>query len=144
MPLSHIHKDTPEVDITHLVEWDNEVKINTVNCVPCVPPTILESTKVKTHEPPSWNNRITIKPKFTQLEPTSKVPVPSTFPWLNIDYVKTLHSLPQYASKRNKNKIVGIVGAGLSGIVSAFELLKLGYDVKVYEISNRIGGRIYT
>lgn len=40
---------------------------------------------------------------------------------------------------------VGIVGGGVAGLASAFELRKLGFDVTIFEMQeNRIGGRIYT
>jgi len=40
---------------------------------------------------------------------------------------------------------VGIIGGGLAGLTSAFELRKLGFDITIYESQeNRIGGRIYT
>ncbi|KNY29257.1 flavin monoamine oxidase family protein [Pseudobacteroides cellulosolvens] len=40
---------------------------------------------------------------------------------------------------------VGIIGGGLAGLASAFELLKLGFDITLYEaLDNRIGGRVYT
>jgi len=37
---------------------------------------------------------------------------------------------------------VTIVGAGISGLHTAYELAKLGVAVKVLEASNRVGGRI--
>ena len=40
---------------------------------------------------------------------------------------------------------VGIIGGGIAGLSSAFELRKLGFDVTIFEMQeNRIGGRIYT
>lgn len=40
---------------------------------------------------------------------------------------------------------VGIIGGGVAGLASAFELRKLGYDITIFEIQEkRIGGRIYT
>ena len=40
---------------------------------------------------------------------------------------------------------VGIIGGGVAGLSSAFELRKLGFDVTIFEMQeNRIGGRIYT
>lgn len=44
-----------------------------------------------------------------------------------------------------KNKKVGIIGGGLAGLASAFELRKLGFDITIFEAQeDRIGGRIYT
>lgn len=44
-----------------------------------------------------------------------------------------------------KNTRVGIIGGGLSGMCSAFELRKLGYDITIFEpTTKRIGGRVYT
>lgn len=40
---------------------------------------------------------------------------------------------------------VGIIGGGLAGLASAFELRKLGFDTTIFEAEDkRIGGRIYT
>ena len=136
------HK-VPLVDIHPLIDWDTRPQ-NTSSCIPCVPPILLDQTNPSKIHCLPWNQRISAIPYSSLPIPTSEIPIPRTFPWLNIDYLETLESLPQYASKENHIKTVGIVGAGLAGIVSALELLKLGYNVKVYEISGRIGGRIYT
>ena len=41
-------------------------------------------------------------------------------------------------------KSVVILGAGIAGMTSAFELQKLGYSVSILEATNRAGGRIRT
>lgn len=44
-----------------------------------------------------------------------------------------------------KNIKVGIIGGGVAGLSSAFELRKLGFDITVFEaLEDRIGGRIFT
>ncbi|AFS77244.1 amine oxidase [Gottschalkia acidurici 9a] len=45
---------------------------------------------------------------------------------------------------RFKGVKVGIIGAGAAGLAAAFELRKLGFDIKIFEATNRIGGRIRT
>ncbi|ODS22956.1 hypothetical protein AB835_11420 [Candidatus Endobugula sertula] len=39
---------------------------------------------------------------------------------------------------------IAIIGAGLSGLVAAFELEALGYKVTIFEANTRAGGKIYT
>jgi monoamine oxidase len=43
-----------------------------------------------------------------------------------------------------KPKKVLIIGAGMSGLVAAYELNKLGHDVTVLEAQHRVGGRVLT
>jgi len=43
-----------------------------------------------------------------------------------------------------QSKSVAIVGAGCAGMTVARELHRCGFDVTIYEASNRIGGRLYT
>jgi monoamine oxidase len=47
------------------------------------------------------------------------------------------------ATKRERplHRIV-VIGAGLAGLCAAYELAGLGYDVRVYEARNRVGGRV--
>ena len=46
---------------------------------------------------------------------------------------------------RFKGVKVGIIGGGLAGLSSAFELRKLGFDTTIFEASeDRVGGRVYT
>jgi len=39
---------------------------------------------------------------------------------------------------------VVVIGAGLGGLVSAYELQKMGYDVRLFEKGQRPGGRVFT
>ncbi|HLM59895.1 MAG TPA: FAD-dependent oxidoreductase, partial [Pyrinomonadaceae bacterium] len=43
-----------------------------------------------------------------------------------------------------ESRKVLIIGAGLSGLVTAYELNKLGFDVTILEAQARAGGRILT
>ncbi len=49
---------------------------------------------------------------------------------------------PLFAGLRSP-KIV-VVGAGFSGLTTAYALAKQGWDVELYEARNRIGGRVFT
>ncbi len=42
------------------------------------------------------------------------------------------------------NKNIAVVGAGIAGLTAAYYLKKFGYNVTVYEASNRVGGRMTT
>ncbi len=45
----------------------------------------------------------------------------------------------------HKNLKIGIIGAGLAGLSSAFELRKIGAEITLYDaMEDRIGGRVYT
>ncbi|WP_298623259.1 FAD-dependent oxidoreductase [uncultured Legionella sp.] len=44
----------------------------------------------------------------------------------------------------SKKNTVAIVGAGAAGICAAYELLRIGLVPTIFEVSNRIGGRIHT
>jgi len=50
---------------------------------------------------------------------------------------------PQLTGKPTKNKVI-VLGAGVSGLVTAYELGKLGYDVRVVEARERVGGLNWT
>lgn len=39
---------------------------------------------------------------------------------------------------------IGIIGAGLAGLCTAYKLVKAGFRVRVYEATDRTGGRIWT
>jgi len=41
-------------------------------------------------------------------------------------------------------KKVAILGAGLSGLLTAYRLKSLGYAIQIFEARDRLGGRIYT
>lgn len=52
-------------------------------------------------------------------------------------------ALPPIAAGGAAEKVT-IIGAGIAGLVAAYELERLGYTVEVLEASKRVGGRIYT
>ncbi|MGE4168201.1 MAG: flavin monoamine oxidase family protein [Candidatus Babeliales bacterium] len=51
--------------------------------------------------------------------------------------------LPLYKSQTPRKKVV-IIGAGIAGLTTAYELHKKGYDVEVYEARGRVGGRMFS
>lgn len=48
------------------------------------------------------------------------------------------------ADAKKPRKQVTILGAGMAGLVSAYELVQRGHAVRVIEASNRVGGRVMT
>ena len=51
---------------------------------------------------------------------------------------------PQLPAGSGKGVKVAILGAGIAGLVSAYELRKAGYDVTVLEARERPGGRVWS
>ncbi|ALM82678.1 FAD-dependent oxidoreductase [Bordetella sp. N] len=43
-----------------------------------------------------------------------------------------------------RGRSVLVVGAGMAGLVAAYELMRLGFEVKVLEATARVGGRVHT
>jgi monoamine oxidase len=56
---------------------------------------------------------------------------------------KFMLSTAQLANIENGRKIT-ILGAGIAGLVAAYELEKLGHEVEIIEASPRVGGRVWT
>lgn len=54
----------------------------------------------------------------------------------------TPHTVPPKFIVPSENVI--IVGAGMSGLVAAYELKRAGYNVQILEMSQRYGGRVKT
>ena len=52
--------------------------------------------------------------------------------------------VPFQLQPTNANKRVIILGAGLAGMCSAYELGKVGYDCQILEARDRSGGRCWT
>jgi monoamine oxidase len=50
---------------------------------------------------------------------------------------------PQLTGRPTKNKVI-VLGAGVSGLVTTYELAKLGYDVRLLEARDRVGGLNWT
>ncbi|MEX1198362.1 MAG: FAD-dependent oxidoreductase [Pseudohongiellaceae bacterium] len=56
----------------------------------------------------------------------------------------TAASVPSIMPMENGNRRVVVLGAGISGLTAAYELVRAGYQVDVLEASHRAGGRIMT
>ena len=57
--------------------------------------------------------------------------------------IQTILDYCQQANQGEAKKIT-ILGAGVAGLVAAYELEKLGHQVEIFEGSSRVGGRIWT
>lgn len=68
----------------------------------------------------------------------------------DFEYIRELTSPPQDITRiirpgELRGLKIGVMGAGLAGLASAFELRKTGADITVFEAEEkRIGGRVYT
>jgi monoamine oxidase len=60
----------------------------------------------------------------------------------NQDYLSLIQAGLQPAAVQPKRVIV--VGAGMAGLVAAYELLRAGHDPLLLEAQTRVGGRVYT
>ena len=58
-------------------------------------------------------------------------------------WIQEIHSPKQHSKTTNPKKVI-VVGAGMAGLVAAFELAQVGHDVTVLESLTRVGGRVYT
>ncbi|WP_330441382.1 FAD-dependent oxidoreductase [Flavobacterium sp. C4GT6] len=80
--------------------------------------------------------------KIKELIPTAMVDTPA------MDYQKWLEaSNNRLADLSNapKDAKIAIIGAGMSGLVTGFELLRAGFtNFKIYEATDRVGGRFYS
>src|SRR5262245_61560916 len=74
----------------------------------------------------------TAKPPITMFGPD--------FPFAYDDWVKHPSGLGKLPAERHGTE-VAIIGAGIAGLLTAFELMKLGLKPVVYE-AGRLGGRL--
>ena len=47
-------------------------------------------------------------------------------------------------TKTEKPRNILIIGAGMSGLVSGYELAQVGHNVQILELQHRVGGRVKT
>src|SRR4029078_5606804 len=50
---------------------------------------------------------------------------------------------PQLTARPRDARVI-VIGAGISGLVTAYELAKLGYNVRILEARDRVGGLAWT
>ena len=55
-----------------------------------------------------------------------------------------ISSSPGMLSSNGNSKKIIVIGAGMSGLVAAYELVRAGHDVTILEARDRIGGRVLT
>ena len=74
-------------------------------------------------------------------DPETGLPEPEATPVAPDDL-----ATPQFGlePRAQASKRVIVIGAGMAGLVAAFELARQGHDPIVLEAQNRVGGRVYT
>ncbi len=82
---------------------------------------------------------------LTRLGMLTGLTLPGMLSW-DLLHAAPVNALPDMADKlpNPDSKNVIILGAGLSGLVAAYELNKLGYKCTVIEARERVGGRVFT
>ncbi|MEU7293620.1 NAD(P)/FAD-dependent oxidoreductase [Streptomyces exfoliatus] len=63
---------------------------------------------------------------------------------MQITTVTQSRHVPRARRRTRANSTVTVVGAGMAGLVAAYELERLGFRVEVLEGSRRLGGRVHT
>ena len=56
----------------------------------------------------------------------------------------TIANSPGMLDTNGSNKKIIVIGAGMSGLVAGYELVRAGHDVTILEARDRIGGRVLT
>src|SRR6266849_3980329 len=87
---------------------------------------------IAVNQPESLNPEVL---NSTEEPPLISSPVPSAVLKTPLEGLESIPQIP---------KRVIIVGAGVAGLVTAFELLRQGHDPLILEAQHRVGGRIYT
>jgi len=59
-------------------------------------------------------------------------------------YFKLLKASPRGLATIPTKKKIAVIGAGAAGMTAARELYRCGFDVTIFESSDRIGGRLFT
>jgi dihydropyrimidine dehydrogenase (NAD+) subunit PreT len=57
-----------------------------------------------------------------------------------VDYAKKLGGIPEFSKPIQNGMRVAIIGGGPAGLSSAAVLAQMGYEVKIFEISDQLGG----
>ena len=84
-----------------------------------------------------------IQEHFSQLNDSPNSTIQTDSNDIDIDKPVPQVTIHSDINHRNKPRII-VIGAGLAGLTCAYRLKQAGYFAKIYEASERVGGRCWT
>lgn len=106
-------------------------------CAAFVPSSVVPRPPVPLRVSEGWRLKATVDPSFTSEGAKRQI---GNDAFLNEDLMARAQNGP---GKKNKESLkIGIVGAGLAGMVAAMDLVDAGHQVEMFELRPFVGGKV--